>query len=288
MSLLDHLATWPQYVVPHHLLSTLVGRLADSETNPLRRRAIRWFARRYRVDMTTAVEPDLGAYPSFNAFFTRALRADARPIRGDDATLCSPCDGAISEFGAIRDGRIVQAKGRDYSLLELLGGDAAVAARFDGGHFCTIYLSPRDYHRFHLPCAGTLTSMIHVPGRLFSVNPRTARVVPRLFARNERVVALFDTAIGPVALVAVGAMIVGSVETVWSGVVTPPTRRGVAVTDYPGGEHRFARGDEIGRFRLGSTIVAVFPAIDLSWDDAIAAGASIEMGAPLATVTTGV
>jgi len=281
MSLLDHLKTIPQYLIPQHGLSQLAGRLADRENHPWKDWVIKKFAEHYKVDMSIAVEPDLTAYASFNDFFTRAIRPETRPICDEPNTMACPVDGAVSQFGAITSGKIVQAKGHDYTVQDLLGGDAELAKAFEGGEFCTIYLSPRDYHRYHMPIDGQLTRMIHVPGKLFSVNPLTARTVPNLFARNERVVAMFDTEWGPIAYVAVGATIVGSMEMVWSGVVTPPTKKDVTVTDYAAGEVSLARGDEVGRFRLGSTVIMLLPKGDYQWDEAIQLGAATQLGQPL-------
>ena len=282
MSFIDHLKTLPQYLIPQHGLSQLAGKLADSTSFPLKNWAIKNFARHYQIDMSIAQQPDLTQYATFNDFFTRAIRPETRPICTDDDTLVCPADGAVSQFGRIDSGRIFQAKGHHYSAQELLGGDEALAQSYQQGQFCTIYLSPKDYHRFHIPFSGKLQSMIHVPGKLFSVNPLTARTVPHLFARNERVVAIFETDFGPMAVVAVGATIVGSVEMVWSGVVTPPTRQQVAVTDYAQESHSFDKGDEIGRFRLGSTIILLLPqGPDYQWCPEITAEASTMVGQPL-------
>ncbi|VFT55029.1 phosphatidylserine decarboxylase [Pseudomonas aeruginosa] len=224
MSFKDRLFICSQYLLPHHLLSRLIGFAADCRATWFKDRLIAWFARRYQVDMREAQVEDLQAYEHFNAFFTRALKDGARPLAQEPGAVLCPADGAISQLGPIEHGRIFQAKGHSYSLAELLGGDAELAAPFMGGDFATVYLSPRDYHRVHMPLAGTLREMVYVPGRLFSVNQTTAENVPELFARNERVVCLFDTERGPMAVVLVGAMIVASIETVWAGLVTPPKR----------------------------------------------------------------
>lgn len=218
---------------------------------------IRWFIERYRVDMSEALNPDPAAYTTFNEFFTRPLKPGARPL--SSAEWICPVDGAVSQLGPIAGDQIFQAKGHHYSTRALLGGDAQLAARFDNGHFATIYLSPRDYHRIHMPCAGTLQRMIYVPGDLFSVNPTTARGVPGLFARNERVVCIFEGAQGPFAMVLVGATIVGSMATVWHGVVNPPRTANVREWDYTGQNIHLAQGAELGRFLLGSTIVFLAP-----------------------------
>ncbi|MEE4246538.1 MAG: archaetidylserine decarboxylase [Kangiellaceae bacterium] len=281
MSFIDHLKTIPQYFIPQHGLSVLAGKLADRSDIPSKTWVIKKFAEHYKVDMSLAVEPDLEQYATFNDFFTRAIKPDVRPICDDKDTLACPVDGAISQFGKIEDGRVVQAKGHSYTVKELLGGDEKLAEQFADGEFCTIYLSPRDYHRYHMPIDGDLTKMIHVPGKLFSVNPLTARTVPRLFARNERVVAMFDTDFGPLAYVAVGATIVGSMEMAWSGVVTPPTRSDIAVTDYKKGDVSIKRGDEVGRFRLGSTVIMLLPKGNYQWDESIKNEASTVLGQPL-------
>src|SRR5690606_24991155 len=210
-----------QYLVPQHLLSRLVGKIAASELPWIKNPFIDWFSRRYQVDMSEAADPEPRNYPSFNAFFTRALKAGARPLDSDPDSIVSPADGAISQLGAIEAGRIFQAKGQTYTTAELLG-DTDMAALFDGGVFATVYLSPRDYHRVHMPVSGRLLRTLYVPGDLFSVNQTTAENVPRLFARNERLVCLFDTECGPMAVVLVGAMIVAGIDTVWAGQVAPP------------------------------------------------------------------
>lgn len=255
--MLNRLAVLPQYLLPKRALTALVGWAARASAQPWTRRAIGWFIRRYRVDMSEAAVSDPAAYASFNDFFTRALKPGARALAASP-WVC-PVDGAVSQCGAIEDGRIFQAKGHHYSAQALLGGDAALAAQFDGGTFATLYLSPRDYHRIHMPCAGRLLRMIHVPGALFSVNPITARGVPGLFARNERVVCVFETADGPLALVLVGATIVGSMATVWHGVVTPPRPGRLREWRYDTQNLRLAQGDEMGRFLLGSTVIVLWP-----------------------------
>ncbi|MCS5560771.1 MAG: archaetidylserine decarboxylase, partial [Marinobacter nauticus] len=258
--MLDKLFVLSQYVTPQLAVSRLAGRLADSESTPaLKNRVIKWFIGRYGVNMSEAAEPDFTAYPTFNAFFTRALKPGARTIDPAPETLTSPVDGAISQIGQISTDRVFQAKGQSFSLTELLGGDDERAEPFREGEFATIYLSPKDYHRIHMPMAGTLKEMVYVPGKLFSVNPVTAENVPNLFARNERVACLFDTEAGPMAMVLVGAMIVGSVETTWAGVVAPNSGK-VMQWQYHGDDAvTFEKGQEMGRFRLGSTVVLVMP-----------------------------
>ena len=253
----DRLAVLPQYLLPKQALTTLAGKFASAQAGGLTTSFIRWFVGRYGVDMGEAANPDIAGYASFNEFFTRPLRAGARPLAPADF-IC-PVDGAISQFGAIERDQIFQAKGHHYSTAALVGGDRALAAQFADGTFATLYLSPRDYHRIHMPCAGRLTRMIHVPGALFSVNPVTARGVPGLFARNERVVCVFDSAHGPFVLTLVGATIVGSMATVWHGVVNPPRPGHVREWNYSDRQPDFRQGDEMGRFLLGSTVVMLFP-----------------------------
>ena len=250
------LAALPQYLLPKQALTALAGRLASARAGRLTTALIRRFVARYRVDMSEAAQPDITRYACFNDFFTRALRPGIRPLA--DAPVICPVDGAVSQLGAIEGDQIFQAKGHRYSTAALLGGDAALAARFEGGSFATIYLSPRDYHRIHMPCDGRLLRMEHVPGALFSVNPRTARAVPGLFARNERVVCLFDTPLGPLALVLVGATIVGSMATVWHGQVNPPRAGKPRRWDYADRQIRLRQGEEMGHFQLGSTVVLLF------------------------------
>jgi phosphatidylserine decarboxylase len=235
-----------------------MGRLAQAQAAGLTTAVIQRFIARYGVDMSEAAEPDPAAYASFNAFFTRALKPGVRPLA--DADWICPVDGAISQIGAIEGGQIFQAKGHHYSATALVGGDAQLASQFSDGHFATIYLSPRDYHRIHMPCAGRLRRMIYVPGALFSVNPVTARGVPGLFARNERVVCVFDTAYGPMVLVLVGATIVGSMGTVWHGIVNPPRPGRIQEWRYDDQPVELAQGEEMGRFQLGSTVVMLWPA----------------------------
>lgn len=272
-----------QYLLPQHLLSRLMGRLADCEVPWVRQPFIKWFIARYDVDLSEAADPDPAGYPSFNAFFTRALKPGARPLPDNADAIVSPADGAVSQAGAISAGRIVQAKGQSYSVTELLGGDDELAARWRDGSFATIYLAPRDYHRVHMPCSGALERMTYVPGRLFSVNPTTADNVPRLFARNERVVTVWETAHGPVALVLVGAMIVAGVDTVWAGQVAPPA---LTTVDYR--QQRaisLATGAEMGRFRMGSTVILLLPAGAAEWAPTLTPGARIRMGEAIATAT---
>ncbi|HYD81349.1 MAG TPA: archaetidylserine decarboxylase [Paucimonas sp.] len=266
----------PQYLLPKEALTTLAGRIASAQNGRFTPRVIRWFAKRYDVDMAEALNPDLASYASFNDFFTRALRAGARPIA--DADFVCPVDGAISQCGSIEHDQIFQAKGHKYSTTALVGGDAKLAARFDHGSFATLYLSPRDYHRIHMPCDARLMRMIYVPGALFSVNPTTARGVPGLFARNERVVCVFESAFGPFVLVLVGATIVGSMATVWHGVVNPPRTGSVREWSYADQDVVLKKGEEMGRFLLGSTVVMLFPKGMLEFNPEWVAERAIRMG----------
>ena len=272
----DRLAVLPQYLLPKKLVTQLAGRFASAELGGVTQAAISRFVAHYGVDMSEAAEPDITRYASFNDFFTRALRAGARPLA--DADYVCPVDGAISQFGAIERDQIFQAKGHHYSTCALLAGDAALAAEFENGQFATIYLSPKDYHRIHMPCAGRLLRMVYVPGDLFSVNPTTVRGVPGLFARNERVVSLFDTARGPFVLVLVGATIVGSMATVWHGVVNQPRPGEIKRWDYADKPVELAKGAEMGRFLLGSTVVLLWPKGTLKFNPDWAPGGAVRMG----------
>jgi phosphatidylserine decarboxylase len=272
----DRLAVLLQYLLPKQALTVFAGKVANAKAGKLTTRLIRWFVKRYQVNMSEAANPDLGSYASFNEFFTRPLRPDARPL--DTASFVCPVDGAISQFGAIHQGQIFQAKGHDYSATALVGGDSKLAAQFHNGSFATIYLSPRDYHRIHMPCDGRLMRMIYVPGDLFSVNPATARGVPGLFARNERVVCLFESPQGPFILTLVGATIVGSMATVWHGVVNPPRTREIREWTYADQNINLKKGEEMGRFLLGSTVVLLFPADTLAFNPAWAPTGPVCMG----------
>ena len=276
----DRLAVLPQYLLPKQALTALAGRFASARLGGLTTWVIQKFVARYRVNMAEAANPDITAYPTFNEFFTRALKDGVRPL--SDAPLICPVDGAISQFGAIERDQIFQAKGHHYSTTALVGGDAQLAAQFEDGHFATIYLSPRDYHRIHMPAAGRLTRMIHVPGDLFSVNPSTARGVPGLFARNERVVCVFDSAAGPFVLALVGATIVGSVSTTWHGVVTPPRSGKLREWRYDKENIELIQGQEMGRFLLGSTVVMLFPKGPLAFNPAWQAGGPVSLGEAMA------
>ncbi len=255
--MINRLKVLPQYLLPKQLLTSLAGRFASKARGSTTTSVIRWFVKKYQVNMAEALSPDISSYATFNDFFTRALKPGARPLT--TAELICPVDGAISQFGGIMQDQIFQAKGHSYSTTTLVGGDSTLAAKFQNGSFATIYLSPKDYHRIHMPCDGTLTRMIYVPGDLFSVNPTTARGVPGLFARNERVVCVFDSAQGPFVLVLVGATIVGSMATVWHGQINPPRSADIREWRYDDKTISLKQGDEMGRFMLGSTVVMLFP-----------------------------
>ncbi len=272
-----------QYLLPHHLLSRMVGRVARCRIPLVKNLLIDGFRRLYRIDLSSALETNPHGYPDFNSFFTRALRPDARPLAIAPDALISPVDGRISQVGGIDEDRLLQAKGIHYSLERLLGG-AQWAGEFRGGNFATIYLSPRDYHRIHMPLSGRLVEMVHVPGRLFSVSPATTRVVPGLFARNERLVCLFDTPAGHMALVLVGAIFVASIETAWAGVVTPPAGREVRSWDYRNDPQapQLERGEEMGRFNMGSTVIMLFGRGAVEWGSVCHQDAPVRMGQQLA------
>lgn len=277
----DRLAVLPQYLLPKRALTQLMGYLASREAGAVTTAVIRWFIRRYQVNMAEALNPDPAAYSSFNSFFTRELKPGVRPL-ADSEWIC-PVDGAVSQLGRIQGDQIFQAKGHSYSTQALVGGDAQLAAQFQDGHFATIYLSPRDYHRIHMPCAGRLLRMIHVPGDLFSVNPTTARGVPGLFARNERVVCVFEGKHGPFVMVLVGATIVGSMATTWHGVVNPPRPGHVREWDYADKNIHLEQGAEMGRFLLGSTVVLLTPPGPLQFNTDWCATAPVRLGEAMAS-----
>jgi phosphatidylserine decarboxylase len=272
----DTLAVLPQYLLPKKALTAFGGLVAGARGGKATTALIRWFIKRYNVNMAEAANPDPAVYPTFNEFFTRALKDGVRPLAS--APFVCPVDGAISQFGAIHKDQIFQAKGHHYSTTALVGGDAKLAAQFDNGAFATVYLSPRDYHRIHMPCDGVLRRMVYVPGDLFSVNPTTARGVPGLFARNERVVCVFDSAHGPFVLTLVGATVVGSMATVWHGVVNPPRLPQITEWHYDANAVVLKQGEEMGRFLLGSTVVMLFGRDRLAFDGSWAAGKPVCLG----------
>lgn len=282
-SFTDHLKTLWQYPLPQHALSRLTYWLTRAHTRPIKNWLIDAFVRHFGVDLSEAVQTNPAAYPSFNAFFTRALRAEARPIAAEPEAVACPADGHISQIGGIEDNFIIQAKDRGFTVDALLG-DRASAERFAGGEFVTLYLSPRDYHRVHMPVDGSLLHMRHIPGRLFSVNPPAVRSVPGLFARNERVINLFETAAGPMALVLVGALNVGSIETVWAGELTPACGKRVRNWSYKPGEVRLHKGAEAGRFNMGSTVILLFSRGRVLWAPTLEEGSRVLAGQRLGTL----
>ncbi len=277
---MSQLKVLTQYILPKQALTVLAGKLAQAEAGKLTTAVIRWFVKRYQVNMSEAEQNDISHYKTFNEFFTRPLRAKARPLA--KAAFVCPVDGAISQFGDIQADQIFQAKGHEYSTLAMLAGDRLLAEKFQDGHFATLYLSPKDYHRIHMPCAATLKSMTYVPGDLFSVNPLTAQNVPGLFARNERVICEFDSAHGTFVLILVGATIVGSMATTWHGVVNPPRVGRINTWTYEDQTISFEQGEEMGRFLLGSTVVMLFPKNTLKFNQAWAPAKAIQLGEKMA------
>ncbi|RYY76676.1 MAG: phosphatidylserine decarboxylase [Gammaproteobacteria bacterium] len=271
-----------QHWVPQHALSRFVGNIANSRNPFIKNSFIKWFIKRYNVDMSIAKEENPTAYASFNDFFTRELKPGVRPMCGEPTAIVCPADGAISQLGKIVNGRIFQAKGQDFSAVELLGGDDTLAQEFAEGDFATIYLSPKDYHRVHMPYGGKLRTMVSIPGELFSVNTVTAENVPRLFSRNERVAAIFDTDIGPMAVVLVGAMIVAGIETVWDGQIAPMGSGEPETSYYPYQNITLERGAEMGRFKLGSTAIILFAKDRVIWETQFTSGATTRLGVKLA------
>ncbi|MCX7099827.1 MAG: archaetidylserine decarboxylase [Methylococcales bacterium] len=285
MTIKETLTTLPQYILPHHALSGLMSKLTHCENPAWKNLFIKQIIKHYGVNMAEALEPDINAYKSFNDFFTRELKPGIRPLSTDTNAVACPADGAISQAGNITEGEIFQAKGKSFTATDLLGGCPERAQPFNNGVFTTIYLSPKDYHRLHMPLTGTLKEMVHVPGRLFSVNTATTRSVPGLFARNERVVALFDTEAGPMALVLVGAIFVSSIETVWHGVVTPPSISAVKSWQYQEQAPTLKIGEEMGRFNMGSTIIVLFGKDKVQWDQALLADKVVKLGEKIGVVS---
>ncbi|BBN82987.1 phosphatidylserine decarboxylase proenzyme [Pseudoalteromonas sp. A25] len=286
---LDKFKIAMQYALPKHGLSRLVGKLAAAEAGALTTQLIKLFIKQYKIDMSEALHENPAHYKTFNEFFTRPLKPGIRPLAEDNNIIAHPVDGAISQLGDVVDGQIIQAKGHDYSLQTLLGGKEEDFLPFSGGKFATIYLAPKDYHRIHMPIDGTLKRMIYVPGDLFSVNPLTAQNVPNLFARNERVVAIFDTEIGPLAMVLVGATIVASIETIWAGTVTPPAGKDVFSWDYPAtGTNAITlkKGEEMGRFKLGSTVILAWGANQAEFLESEQPETVTRMGTAFATINS--
>jgi phosphatidylserine decarboxylase len=284
MTFKESLTTLPQYILPQHFLSNLMARLTHAKCKVWKNLFIKLIIRLYGVNMNEAKTQDLNEYASFNEFFTRELKPGVRTFPTETKAIACPADGAVSQAGPIESGNIFQAKGKSFTTTDLLGGDTARAKPFQDGVFTTIYLSPKDYHRLHMPITGSLREMVHIPGRLFSVNTATTNSVPGLFARNERVACIFDTEAGPMALIMVGAIFVSSVETVWHGVVTPPTVSSVRNWHYDTDAPSLQRGDEMGRFNMGSTIIVLFGKDKAQWDDEFAAGKLVALGENIGTL----
>lgn len=282
---LQFLAVLPQYLIPKQALTEIAGSFASKNRGKVTTQVIKWFVKRYKVNMPEAANSDISSYASFNDFFTRPLKNGVRPLA--NVSFVSPVDGAVSQLGPIQDNQIFQAKGHSYSTQALVGGDTNLADLFRNGSFATIYLSPKDYHRIHMPCDGKLLRMIYVPGDLFSVNPTTARGVPGLFARNERVVCVFETTHGPMVLTLVGATIVGSMATVWAGIINPPRKKAVTEWTYQDQNIVLKKGDEMGRFLLGSTVVLLWPSLEqagFAFNPSWQAATPVQMGQAMATL----
>jgi phosphatidylserine decarboxylase len=274
-----------QQLAPQHALSRLVGRLAETRFAPVKNFVIEQFMRRFGIDLSEAEIQNPAAFENFNAFFTRALKPGARPITAEPDAIACPADGAISEIGDIVLGTLLQAKGQSYSLVSLLAGDSALASEFMGGKFATIYLSPRDYHRVHMPLDGTLTRTTYVPGDLYSVNQATANQVRGLFARNERLICRFDSPDGPFVMILVGAMIVAGIETVWAGEVVPVRAR-LTTAHFPDLRTiTLKKGEEMGRFKLGSTVILLFPQKRNIWAEGLKNGSPTRMGEKIGSIT---
>jgi phosphatidylserine decarboxylase len=276
-----------QKLLPQHFLSSLMYKITRVTWPPFKDFIIQSFIKFYKVDMSIAEQTDAGEYNSFNAFFTRQLNSSARPVDISIQSIISPVDGSVSQYGRINKDKLVQAKGKDYTLLSLLGGDQALAAKFTDGDFITLYLSPKDYHRIHMPMDGELQSMIYIPGKLFSVSPNTTQGIDNLFARNERVINLFKTDIGNVALIMVGAIFVGSMETVWAGEITPNDIHKKSIQNYTTTDEkiRLPKGAEAGRFNMGSTVILLFEKEKISWAPRIATDVEINMGQQIAEIS---
>jgi phosphatidylserine decarboxylase len=279
----NRLIVVPQYLLPKMALTRIFGCVARAKMGSFTTRLIGWFVKRYQVNMDEALDPEIHNYANFNAFFSRALRADARPMAAADY-VC-PVDGRISQFGAIKDGQIFQAKGHYFSTVSLLGGQEELAAKFQSGSFANLYLSPKDYHRIHMPCDGTLTRMIYIPGQLFSVSPASARGIPRLFARNERVICVFETAMGPLAMILIGATIVGSMATTWHGTVNPPRLGSICNWTYEERDIKLKKGEEMGHFMLGSTVIILFPRETLRFNLAWQSAGQVRLGELMAELS---
>lgn len=287
MTLSDKIKIWFQLWAPKHAITRIVGKLASAKLGRVTTALITMFIKQYKINMDEALHSDPAYFKTFNDFFVRELKTDARTLVEDEEVITHPADACVSQFGPIENGQIIQAKSHDFSALELLGGDSALYEEFKDGSFATLYLSPSDYHRVHMPCDGVLRKMIYVPGDLYSVNPLTAENIPNLFARNERVVCIFDTAFGPMAQVLVGATIVGSIELIWAGTVTPPRGNTVYNWDYPAKGSTsviLKKGEEMGRFKLGSTVINLFSKDAIDFDVSMSSGASTKLGTAYANI----
>ena len=278
MNIKEALTTLPQYILPHHALSKMMSKLTHCENKVWKNLFIKQVIRHYGVNMDEALKQDINYFNSFNHFFTRELKPGARPFTAERNAIACPADGTVSQAGNITNGEIFQAKGKSYTATDLLGGSLERAEPFNNGVFTTIYLSPKDYHRLHMPLAGTLREMVHIPGRLFSVNTATTNSIPGLFARNERVVAIFDTEAGAMALVLVGAIFVSSIETVWHGVVTPPSITSVQSWQYQDNAPTLKIGEEMGRFNMGSTVIVLLGKDKAQWENEFAADKVVKLG----------
>ena len=282
----DYIKAWPQYLLPHYILCNSMHAFTRIRAPLIKNTFINWFVKQYGVNLTEAIYENAADYEHFNAFFTRTLKPQVRPLPEEESAVLSPVDGTISQIGAITEGQILQAKGRSFSLLELIGGDTNLAAEFANGLFITIYLSPKDYHRIHMPISGKVKQMLHVPGRLFSVNASTTRVVKRLFARNERVVTLFSNPlVEDFYMILVGALFVGSIETTWHGPITPPhggfLKRWIYKNNGSSDALSLIKGQEMGRFNMGSTVILLFKQDAIRWSAGLHAAMPIIMGQKL-------
>lgn len=276
-----------QYLIPQHTISRAFGKLANSSVPWFKNWLIRQFIAHYGVDMSIALKPDPAQYNNFNDFFTRALKPEIRPVAAGEDVIACPVDGKISQLGGIEKGKIFQAKGHYFDVFQLLGGHAERAALFENGCYATVYLSPKDYHRVHMPLSGKLREMIYVPGQLFSVNPPSVDRIPNIFSRNERIIALFETPLGNMVMVLVGAMIVASIETAWEGLVAPQRQKNVRCWNYLGAEPVLKKGEEMGRFRLGSTVIVLLDSDKIQWFKELGAGSTVVMGQGLGTSRCG-
>ncbi len=283
MKLSDAIKIIPQHILPHHFLSSIMHAITRSKVTHLKNLMIRSIIKIYDVDMKDAIVSDPTDYPTFNHFFTRQLKSNARPITQESKGIASPVDGKVSQLGKIDKNKLFQAKGHSFTVEKLLG-DKELAEKFIDGEFATLYLSPKDYHRIHAPLTGKLRQMIHIPGKLFSVNGVTTEHVPELFARNERVVTVFDTETQPFVAVLVGAIFVSSMETVWAGTITPPGGKTVRKWDYDN-DFTLNKGDELGRFNMGSTVILLFPKDTMTWNTDLKAGSDVLMGQNIGTTT---